>query len=65
MIRRLSSASPSTSAGDVIAILLVVGVVYLFLQSRRTTIIPVIAIPVSLVGAFTILAVLGISINNL
>ncbi|MEM5314560.1 multidrug efflux RND transporter permease subunit [Paraburkholderia sp. JHI869] len=48
-----------------IAILLVVGVVYLFLQNWRATIIPVVAIPVSLVGAFTILAVLGISINNL
>jgi hydrophobe/amphiphile efflux-1 (HAE1) family protein len=48
-----------------IAILLVVGVVYLFLQSWRATIIPVIAIPVSLVGAFSILAALGISINNL
>jgi hydrophobe/amphiphile efflux-1 (HAE1) family protein len=49
----------------VIAILLVVGVVYLFLQSWRATLIPVIAIPVSLVGAFSILALLGISINNL
>jgi hydrophobe/amphiphile efflux-1 (HAE1) family protein len=49
----------------VVAILLVVGVVYLFLQSWRATIIPVIAIPVSLIGAFSILAVLGISINNL
>jgi hydrophobe/amphiphile efflux-1 (HAE1) family protein len=48
-----------------IAIVLVIGVVYLFLQSWRATIIPVIAIPVSLVGAFTILAALGISINNL
>jgi multidrug efflux pump subunit AcrB len=48
-----------------IAILLVVGVVYLFLQSWRATIIPVVAIPVSLVGAFSILAALGISINNL
>lgn len=48
-----------------IAMLLVVGVVYLFLQSWRATIIPVIAIPVSLVGAFSILAVFGISINNL
>jgi hydrophobe/amphiphile efflux-1 (HAE1) family protein len=48
-----------------IAIILVVGVVYLFLQSWRATIIPVIAIPVSLVGAFSILAALGISINNL
>ena len=49
----------------VIAILLVVGVVYLFLQSWRATIIPVIAIPVSLVGAFSLLAILGVSINNL
>src|SRR5580692_1361086 len=48
-----------------IAILLVVGVVYLFLQSWRATIIPVVAIPVSLVGAFSVLAALGISINNL
>ncbi len=35
-----------------VAILLVVGVVFLFLQNWRATIIPVIAIPVSLVGAF-------------
>src|SRR6516165_3795631 len=49
----------------VIAIMLVVGVVYLFLQNWRATIIPVVAIPVSLVGSFSILAVLGTSINNL
>src|SRR5215469_6857299 len=48
-----------------VAILLVVGVVFLFLQNWRATIIPVIAIPVSLVGAFTILALFGISLNNL
>src|SRR5215831_7703435 len=48
-----------------IAIILVIGVVYLFLQSWRATIIPVVAIPVSLVGAFCILAALGTSINNL
>lgn len=48
-----------------IAIALVVGVVYVFLQSWRATIIPVIAIPVSLMGTFTILAAFGISINNL
>jgi hydrophobe/amphiphile efflux-1 (HAE1) family protein len=48
-----------------LAILLVVGVVFLFLQTWRATIIPVVAIPVSLVGTFSILAVLGISINNL
>jgi hydrophobe/amphiphile efflux-1 (HAE1) family protein len=48
-----------------VAILLVVGVVFIFLQSWRATIIPVIAIPVSLVGTFTVLAALGISLNNL
>src|SRR5499425_1263453 len=48
-----------------VAILLVVGVVFLFLQSWRATIIPCVAIPVSLVGAFTILAAFGISLNNL
>jgi hydrophobe/amphiphile efflux-1 (HAE1) family protein len=48
-----------------IAIALVVGVVYLFLQSWRATIIPVVAIPISLVGTFSFLAALGMSINNL
>ena len=48
-----------------VAILLVVGVVFLFLQNWRATIIPVVAIPVSLVGAFTILAAFGISLSNL
>src|ERR1700734_1900837 len=48
-----------------IAIALVVGVVYIFLQTWRATIIPVIAIPVSLLGSFIILGFLGISVNNL
>ncbi len=48
-----------------VAILLVVGVVILFLQTWRASLIPVIAIPVSLVGTFTILAAVGISLNNL
>jgi hydrophobe/amphiphile efflux-1 (HAE1) family protein len=48
-----------------IAIALVVGVVFLFLQTWRATIIPVVAIPISLIGTFTVLSVLGISINNL
>ncbi|GAB0116310.1 efflux RND transporter permease subunit [Acidisoma sp. 7E03] len=47
------------------AILLVVLVVILFLQSWRASIIPVIAIPVSLIGTFAILAAVGISLNNL
>ena len=48
-----------------IAIALVVGVVYVFLQNWRATIIPVIAIPVSLLGSFVLLGILGISVNNL
>src|ERR1700719_2802101 len=48
-----------------IAILLVLGVVFLFLQNWRASIIPVIAIPVSLVGTFAVLYPLGISLNNL
>src|SRR5579859_5165011 len=48
-----------------VAILLVVGVVILFLQSWRAAIIPVIAIPVSLIGTFSVLYALGISLNNL
>ena len=48
-----------------VAILLVVGVVFLFLQTWRASVIPVIAIPVSLIGTFTVLAALGISLNNL
>ncbi len=48
-----------------VAILLVGGVVLLFLQTWRASLIPVIAIPVSLIGTFTILFALGISLNNL
>ena len=47
------------------AIGLVVLVVFVFLQSWRTTIIPVIAIPVSLVATFAVLAAFGFSINTL
>src|ERR1700756_5591973 len=48
-----------------VAILLVLGVVFVFLQNWRASIIPVIAIPVSLVGTFAVLYPLGISLNNL
>jgi HAE1 family hydrophobic/amphiphilic exporter-1 len=47
------------------AIALVVVVVILFLQTWRATIIPVVAIPVSLVGTFGILSALGYSLNTL
>ncbi|MDR6955162.1 HAE1 family hydrophobic/amphiphilic exporter-1 [Ancylobacter sp. 3268] len=47
------------------AILLVVAVVILFLQSWRAAIIPVLAIPISLIGTFAVMATLGYSLNNL
>ena len=47
------------------AIILVVAVVFLFLQSWRATIIPVIAVPVSLIGTFAGLLIMGFSINTL
>ncbi len=47
------------------AILLVVVVMFVFLQSWRATIIPVIAVPVVLLGTFCVLQVLGYSINTL
>jgi HAE1 family hydrophobic/amphiphilic exporter-1 len=48
-----------------IAIALVVLVIYFFLQNWRMTLVPVITIPVSLVGTFALLKVLGFSINTL
>ncbi|MEW6996157.1 efflux RND transporter permease subunit [Colwelliaceae bacterium BS250] len=47
------------------ALLLVSLVVYLFLQDWRTTLIPMIAAPVSIIGTFTFLAVFGFSINTI
>ncbi len=47
------------------AVLLVVIVIIVFLQSWRATIIPLVAIPVSLIGTFAVMAALGFSINNL
>src|SRR5258708_23212416 len=47
------------------AFLLVVIVVYLFLQSWRATLIPVLVVPISLTGTFAAFAALGFSINTL
>jgi multidrug efflux pump len=47
------------------SIVLVVIVIYLFLRSFRATIVPALAIPVSLVGTFAVLYFLGFTINTL
>lgn len=48
-----------------IAIVLVIIVVYIFLQSWRATLIPLLAVPVSLIGTFVVFPMLGFSINTL
>src|SRR5258705_2613872 len=48
-----------------IAFVLVVFVVYLFLQSWRATLIPIVVVPISLIGTFGAFAALGFSINTL
>jgi hydrophobe/amphiphile efflux-1 (HAE1) family protein len=45
--------------------LLVILVIFIFLQRVRATLVPMIAIPVSIVGAFAVMPVLGFSINTL
>src|SRR5258708_1066174 len=47
------------------ALFLVILVVYLFLQSWRATLIPLLAVPVSLIGTFMFFPLLGFSINTL
>ena len=47
------------------ALILVVLVVFIFLQNWRATLIPLLAVPVSLVGTFAVFPLLGFSINTL
>src|SRR5262249_36092547 len=47
------------------AMILVILVVFLFLQNWRATLIPLIAVPVSLIGTFAVFPLLGFSINTL
>ena len=65
---------PTEAVGDsirevletlVIAVVLVIAVIFVFLQSWRSTIIPAVTIPVSLLGTFIFIKVFGFSINTL
>ena len=47
----------------VIALILVIFIIYLFIQDWRATVIPLVAIPVSLIGAFALFPLLGFSVN--
>ena len=64
------STSIRNSINDVLyslglAVALVVGVIYLFLGNFRATIIPAVALPISIIGTFAGMYVLGHSIDNL
>src|SRR5208283_4890258 len=67
----LDTSLPVTAGIDEIvhtlveALVLVIIVVFIFLQGWRATLIPLLAVPVSLVGTFIIFPVLGFSINTL
>jgi HAE1 family hydrophobic/amphiphilic exporter-1 len=65
-----TTAPVSASIKDVIitllqAIVLVIATIYLFLQTLRSTLIPAITIPVSLLGTFAFVKLFGFSINTL
>ncbi|MFV3306679.1 multidrug efflux RND transporter permease subunit [Pseudomonas sp. NY15181] len=49
----------------IISVMLVILVVYLFLRNGRATLIPSLAVPVSLVGTFAVMYLCGFSLNNL
>jgi multidrug efflux pump len=49
----------------VMAVLLVVAVIFVFLRNARATVIPAIAVPLSLIGSFAIMYLAGFSVNNL
>ncbi|WP_018410030.1 multidrug efflux RND transporter permease subunit [Methyloversatilis thermotolerans] len=59
-----------TSVRDVqielaLAVLLVVAVIFLFLRNGRATVIPAVAVPLSLIGSFAFMYLAGFSVNNL
>jgi multidrug efflux pump len=49
----------------IISICLVVAVVFIFLRNPRATLIPTVAVPVSLIGTFAVMYLLGFSLDNL
>ena len=49
----------------IISVVLVILVVFLFLRNARATLIPSVAVPVSLIGTFAVMYLLGYSLDNL
>jgi multidrug efflux pump len=61
----IRAALNDTQRTLIIAVLLVVAVVYAFLRNGRATIIPAIAVPVSIIGTFGVMYLFGYSLDNL
>ena len=61
----VNAAVNDTERTLVLAVLLVIGVVYIFLQSPRAVLVPAVALPLSIVGTFGPMYLLGYSIDNL
>ncbi|HUM07289.1 MAG TPA: efflux RND transporter permease subunit, partial [Acidocella sp.] len=61
----IRAALADTERSLFIAVLLVVGVVFIFLRSPRATLIPGLAVPVSILGTFGPMYLLGFSVDNL
>jgi multidrug efflux pump len=61
----VNAAVDDTERTLVIAVVLVIGVVFIFLQSARSTAIPAVALPLSIIGTFGPMYLLGYSIDNL
>ncbi|HEY6483867.1 MAG TPA: efflux RND transporter permease subunit, partial [Steroidobacteraceae bacterium] len=61
----VTAAVDDTERSLMIAVLLVIGVVFVFLQSPRATLIPAVVLPLSILGTFGPMYLLGYSIDNL
>ena len=61
----VTSAVGDTERSLMIAVVLVIGVVFVFLQSPRATLIPAVVLPISILGTFGPMYLLGYSIDNL
>jgi HAE1 family hydrophobic/amphiphilic exporter-1 len=70
VIKDDNSVSIRKAFGDIrltmlVTLVLVVGVIYLFLHNASATLIPALALPFSILGAFTVMQVMHYSLNNL
>jgi multidrug efflux pump len=61
----VNAAVNDTERTLILAVLLVIGVVYMFLQSPRAILVPAVALPLSIIGTFGPMYLMGYSIDNL